>query len=241
MLSPILKFEHFFTNWQFKSTICTFCTVPFQACTLEISACQRSPTFFKNIPTEDLSRSFDRQKRKFCGGRLGTSSFGMSGVNAHAIFSGSTAANRSMPGLRLGKLFATRHWPSPKALHMVGQASISKNVCSFALDLASPDFSFLGHHKVWGSSYSDVPQLILRSTLQTSCVYTPLWGFVEQHAIGSLNSILAALAFTILATWTGVFLDTPKSGCCEWEASNIIILKKIDCQYSSFLPTVKPA
>lgn len=78
----------------------------------------------------------------------GTSSFGMSGVNAHAIFCGSAVECGTPCGASSRKMLRTRHWPSPEALYMVGQATITEAQCSFHIDLALPDFSWLGDHKV---------------------------------------------------------------------------------------------
>jgi hypothetical protein len=74
----------------------------------------------------------------------------MSGVNAHAIFSGNNTETESKTNSQVGKFKATRHWPSPKALYLVGQATISDQLCSFIVNVASPEMSFLGDHQVCG-------------------------------------------------------------------------------------------
>lgn len=84
----------------------------------------------------------------------GTSSFGMSGVNAHALMEASHAGD-AQPEAPAVKLMARRKlWPLAPALHMAQRALVSSYrvaaKCSIALNLAAAPLAFLWDHGIAG-------------------------------------------------------------------------------------------
>lgn len=77
----------------------------------------------------------------------GTSSFGMSGVNAHAIFSPAAASDavRVVPANLLKK---QRYWAIPQPYQLVGKVSYGAGICTFQADLRSGDLAYLFEHQV---------------------------------------------------------------------------------------------
>lgn len=83
----------------------------------------------------------------------GTSSFGMSGVNAHALLSAAPGRSQA-DGSPLPVLHRLRHWVLAPAYHLAGRPypSLSSrglgSTCSLVANLASPELSYLWDHKV---------------------------------------------------------------------------------------------
>ena len=77
----------------------------------------------------------------------GTSSFGMSGVNAHAIFGPAEGQQQSPPPCT-GPLKRLRHWPNPLLRHLLGAAKCAGSSAVFAANLLAPPLAFLADHKV---------------------------------------------------------------------------------------------
>ena len=92
----------------------------------------------------------------------GTSSFGMSGINAHAIFSAPVAAL----GTAESSLFTAespsglvwqraRHWPAPAAHRLLRSFAreATGGTCVFSTDLSAPNLAYLHDHQVWASGW----------------------------------------------------------------------------------------
>ena len=77
----------------------------------------------------------------------GTSSFGMSGVNAHAIF-GSADGQQTPAPAAAGPLIRLRHWPNPPLRHLLGAACSMRKAITFGVSLLAPQLAFLPDHKV---------------------------------------------------------------------------------------------
>lgn len=89
---------------------------------------------------------------------VGTSSFGMSGVNAHALFEAEVAGvtdSIQLPKV-YGKLERQRQWLLPHALFMAGvvaaKARAATMLCTFAVDLHLPALNSLLDHQVGGKA-----------------------------------------------------------------------------------------
>lgn len=81
----------------------------------------------------------------------GTSSFGMSGVNAHAIFSHTSASHLTEHPPAADPFQRKRYWPCPLPLHFTGQASCrAPQKPVFVLDLMAPKLAFLCDHQIGG-------------------------------------------------------------------------------------------
>jgi hypothetical protein len=83
----------------------------------------------------------------------GTSSFGMSGVNAHAIFAPGKASHAAQSPLAPAwQHQRQRYWAIPEPHHLLGplksSASGKAPGCAFALDLCKPELAYLGDHMV---------------------------------------------------------------------------------------------
>ena len=79
----------------------------------------------------------------------GTSSFGMSGVNAHAIFAPATAGAAAGERVSAGHFMRHQHWPVVTARHLMGPARIGgRGQLVFACTLRSQELSYLWDHKV---------------------------------------------------------------------------------------------
>lgn len=80
----------------------------------------------------------------------GTSSFGMSGVNAHALFGMSqppASLECGTPGLVA--MQRERHWDLSPALYLAARVLPSGSTrCTFLIDLAQPDLAYLCDHQV---------------------------------------------------------------------------------------------
>jgi hypothetical protein len=82
-----------------------------------------------------------------CVDGAGTSSFGMSGVNAHAIFTAAPIVER-MQAASSVRYQRQRCWAVAAPHHLLGPAQPGRERCSFALDLLKPELSYLGDHQV---------------------------------------------------------------------------------------------
>ena len=84
----------------------------------------------------------------------GTSSFGMSGVNAHAIFMPPTSRSHSF-GERVPPPFLQhRYWPVVVARHLLGPARAgSHGKLVFACALECQELAYLWDHKVRQQAY----------------------------------------------------------------------------------------
>lgn len=87
----------------------------------------------------------------------GTSSFGMSGVNAHMLLEAVHEVCEGAGG-EIGALQRRRHWVLAPVHHLVGHAVPSalhqKTWCSLAIDLSRAGLSYLHDHQVGGSMSS---------------------------------------------------------------------------------------
>lgn len=79
----------------------------------------------------------------------GTSSFGMSGVNAHAIFLAATPGSEVNDAGTALTYHRQRYWAICKPFHLLGAMRAGKkHSSSFALDLCASELAFLGDHLV---------------------------------------------------------------------------------------------
>jgi len=79
----------------------------------------------------------------------GTSSFGMSGVNAHAIFASATTGSATGESVSAGQFVRHHHWPAVTARHLLGPARAGgRGQLVFACTLRSQELSYLWDHKV---------------------------------------------------------------------------------------------
>ena len=85
----------------------------------------------------------------------GTSSFGMSGVNAHALFEaeplGGGAAHREH-GAALAGLRRERHWGLAPVYYLAHRALPGRERCSMLCNLARPELAFLWDHQASGQA-----------------------------------------------------------------------------------------
>lgn len=81
----------------------------------------------------------------------GTSSFGMSGVNAHALLEAASAAEQPSDA-ETPALHRQRHWALVPALYLAQSAAVGSStrhsLCSFAASLARPELAYLWDHQV---------------------------------------------------------------------------------------------
>ena len=78
----------------------------------------------------------------------GTSSFGMSGVNAHALFEMPTPSTDQEHGAGLPTVQRQRHWALAPVYHLAARALPSSGGrCSFLTDLAAPELAYLRDHQ----------------------------------------------------------------------------------------------
>ena len=83
----------------------------------------------------------------------GTSSFGMSGVNAHAIFVPAKASQAAhSPLVPAWQHHRQRYWAIPEPHRLLGPLKSSAGGtapgCAFALDLCKAELAYLGDHMV---------------------------------------------------------------------------------------------
>ena len=79
----------------------------------------------------------------------GTSSFGMSGVNAHAIFAPPATGSAAGERVAGGHFVRHQHWPVVTARHLLGPARAGgRGQLVFACSLRSQELSYLWDHKV---------------------------------------------------------------------------------------------
>lgn len=82
----------------------------------------------------------------------GTSSFGMSGVNAHALLEAASEVTQP-PDAQQPVLRQQRHWALVPALYLAESAALAGSStrparCSFTTSLTSPELAYLGDHQV---------------------------------------------------------------------------------------------
>ncbi|PSC74792.1 Polyketide synthase [Micractinium conductrix] len=82
----------------------------------------------------------------------GTSSFGMSGVNAHAVMESSPDICDRVWSSSTSMLQRQRHWALVPAFHLSGTAQQFGPRCSFVVALSQPALSFLLDHQVGGQA-----------------------------------------------------------------------------------------
>ena len=78
----------------------------------------------------------------------GTSSFGMSGVNAHAILSGPAIQAQNPRPVLLHLMQRHPYWPVPKPHHLLECTVKGRLHCCFLLNMSKPELAYLGDHKV---------------------------------------------------------------------------------------------
>lgn len=82
----------------------------------------------------------------------GTSSLGMSGINAHAILQGPPPAPTEAEGLENGSLIwqRARHWVAPAAHHLLAsfQPGAVSGTVELVADLCAPSLAYLFDHQV---------------------------------------------------------------------------------------------
>ena len=105
---------------------------------------------------KDKNKGFFRPQvdNSFSQVAAGTSSFGMSGVNAHALFSAPDLVpgdpsdeSSKFPALTW---CAERHWVGPAAHRLLRSFSwgAAGGTCSFSVDLSAPNLAYLLDHQV---------------------------------------------------------------------------------------------
>jgi hypothetical protein len=96
----------------------------------------------------------------------GCSSFGMSGTNAHGLFSAVHAVARAPQRAAWQR---ARHWPLPRACHMLAAAAYERQsgVCRLQAPLASAQLAFLLDHIVQGTPI--MPGAGMLETATASC------------------------------------------------------------------------
>ena len=80
----------------------------------------------------------------------GTSSFGMSGVNAHALLEAPaqhavTGSGQPAPGTLAWH--RQRMWPAPPRMALLSTCTVARGAASFVLDLAAPAMAYLRNHQ----------------------------------------------------------------------------------------------
>ena len=84
-------------------------------------------------------------QRREAGRLAGTSSFGMSGVNAHMFLALPAAGGPWRPLTRMHQWKRERYYPLPEACHLAAGVSCpSRSACVFCFRPASPATAFLG-------------------------------------------------------------------------------------------------
>ena len=79
----------------------------------------------------------------------GTSSFGMSGVNAHAIFTPPATSPATRELTSAGHFVRHQHWPVVTARHLLGPAQTGgRGQLVFACTLQCQELSYLRDHQV---------------------------------------------------------------------------------------------
>ena len=97
-----------------------------------------------------FSDSSKQAKNESSPAAAGTSSFGMSGVNAHAIFSVPAAALVTAESPRGLIWQSARHWVAPAAHQLLRSFArdATGGTCVFASDLTAPNLAYLLDHQV---------------------------------------------------------------------------------------------
>lgn len=98
---------------------------------------------------------------------FGSSSFGMSGVNAHVICEVSSNT-RQEPGKPHFLFYKKRSWPHPDMGSLMDRFMASSR--SFSVVLESPSLSWFKDHQIWGKSIISASSLLEISVRVSSCL-----------------------------------------------------------------------
>lgn len=96
-----------------------------------------------------------------------SSSFGMSGVNAHAICEASSHTWQE-PGMSHFLFYKKRCWPHPAMGSLMDRFIASSR--SFSVVLESPSLSWLKDHQIWGKSIISASSLLEITIRVSSCL-----------------------------------------------------------------------
>lgn len=152
----------------------------------------------------------------------GTSSFGMSGVNAHAVVSSLAPSGSATAGPSLAWQRAA-YWPSPRPHPLLLFAAVQRPgamgcMVQLAADLSAPGLSWLRDHSVQGRALLPGAAMFeMAAAAATAC----------QPADGSLSTAAALASLAILAPC--VLASTEGGG----RGSSVLLSCAVDCRSGS--------